>query len=160
MEEAASASATVLDIKAPVFAAHKPVTSDITPRPAGSFRQRGFEVYVTTTGGCRHTGGFLGECGRSWVWLRCTLHVPQSCNRSYSMERRLIWWILASHLLQVPVFATGFLASVSSGSINEPRVCRNIRVNLRWLRSNIVLDIFKIYIHKPNLWWFCFDLWH
>lgn len=55
MEEAASASATVLDIKAPVFAAHKPVTSDITLRPAGSFRQRGFEVYVTTTEGrgCR-----------------------------------------------------------------------------------------------------------
>lgn len=105
MEEAASASATVLDIKAPVFAAHKPVTSDITLRPAGSFRQQGFEVYVTTTEGrgCRQRRrlprGMWEIMGVSLLHSACT-------------RRRVGFMMNTLHLLQVLVFATAFLASI------------------------------------------------
>lgn len=51
------------------------------------------------------SGGFLGECGRSWVCLLCTLHVPR---------HRVGFMMNTLHLLQVLVFATAFLASIPS----------------------------------------------
>lgn len=114
MEEAASASATVLDIKAPVFAAHKPVTSDITLRPAGSFRQRRFEVYVMTTAGrgCRQR-----RLPREMWEIMGVSPVDSACTRC-----RVGFMMNTLHLLQVLVFATTFLASIPSGTVNETRV--------------------------------------